>query len=309
MKEIINYYYNFDILNIEKNKNYSSFMYNGEVFYFVFFNRTKEELKELMDINNELKFKGIKVHDIILNKFGEAITKVGDTDYLLLKLNTNKNEIITFLDICNNLNVLKLNKINSKLYRNNWGELWSKKVDYFEYQVKELGKDKRIILDSFSYYVGLAENAISYVNKNKNVIKTSEYDNITLSHRRIFFPNISLNYYNPLSFIFDLEVRDVAESLKIGFFNGEDSFLDLVSYLKMKRLTPYSYHMLFARLLYPSYYFDLYEEIMNNNLDDDVLLKIISRVNDYENFLILSHEEINKYTKLEKIDWLIKKEL
>jgi len=77
----------------------------------------------------------------------------------------------------------------------------------------------------------------------------------------------------------------------------------------MKRLTPYSYHMLFARLLYPSYYFDLYEEIMNNNLDDDVLLKIISRVNDYENFLILSHEEINKYTKLEKIDWLIKKEL
>ena len=95
----------------------------------------------------------------------------------------------------------------------------------------------------------------------------------------------------------------------MGFFNGEDSFLDLVSYLKMKRLTPYSYHMLFARLLYPSYYFDLYEEIMNNNLDDDVLLKIISRVNDYENFLILSHEEINKYTKLEKIDWLIKKEL
>jgi len=50
MKEIINYYYNFDILNIEENKNYSSFMYNGEVFYFVFFNRTKEELKELMDI-------------------------------------------------------------------------------------------------------------------------------------------------------------------------------------------------------------------------------------------------------------------
>ena len=55
------------------------------------------------------------------------------------------------------------NKVVS-LYQNDWGNLWSSKVDYLEYQMSELGKNFPTLLNSFSYYVGLAENAISYVN-------------------------------------------------------------------------------------------------------------------------------------------------
>ena len=309
MKEIINYYYNFDCLEIIENNNYVNFTYLGDNYYFVFFNRDNDELKDIILIIDELKLKGIKVHSIIKNRFNLYVTKVGEVNYILFKLNSNPKEIVNFMDVCNNLALLKLNKVNSKLYRNNWAELWSKKIDYFEYQIKELGKDKLIILDSFSYYVGLSENAISYVNKINKVISISENDYITLSHRRIFYPNTNLNYYNPLSFIFDLEVRDVAEYLKIGFFNGEDSLLDLKTFLKMKRLTSYSYHMLYARLLYPSYYFDIYESIMNNNTEEDELLKIINKVLEYELFLKEAYEEISKYTNLERVDWLIKKEL
>lgn len=309
MKEIINYYYNFDCLELEENKNYTSFNYLGDNYYFVFFNRDKEELNDIISICDELKIKGFRVHSIILNRFNSYITNVGNINYLLLKLNSIPTENVNFMDVCYNLNLLKLNKVNSKLYRNNWGELWSKKIDYFEYQIKELGKDKLVVLDSFSYYIGLAENAISYVNKINKVINISDSDLITLSHRRIFFPNINLNYYNPLSFIFDLEIRDIAEYLKGGFFSGEDSLLDLQTFLKTKNLTSYSYHMLYARLLYPSYYFDIYEQIMNNNLDEKELLKIISKVNDYELFLKNAYIEISKYTNLERIDWLIKKEL
>lgn len=309
MKEIVNYYYNFDVEEVEENKNYLSFNYYGENFYFVFFNRTEEELKDIVELCIELKYKGIRVHDIVLNRDNSLVTKVGENNYLLLKLNTNKNDIVDFISVSEMTNKLKLNQSNSKLYRNNWGELWSKKIDYFEYQIKELGKDKKIIIDSFSYYIGLAENAISYVNKINKVIGMGEFDNITLSHRRIFYPNTNLNYLNPLSFIFDLEIRDIAEYLKIEFFNGEDSLLDLITYLKIKRLSSYSYHMLYARLLYPSYYFDIYEDVMNNNGDEERLVKIISKVNDYENFLNKAYEEISKYTNLEKINWLIKKEL
>ncbi|MBQ7031538.1 MAG: hypothetical protein IJN13_04100 [Bacilli bacterium] len=309
MKEIVNYYYNFDVEEVEENKNYLSFNYYGENFYFVFFNRTEEELKDIVELCIELKYKGIRVHDIVLNRDNSLVTKVGENNYLLLKLNTNKNDIVDFISVSEMTNKLKLNRSNSKLYRNNWGELWSKKIDYFEYQIKELGKDKKIIIDSFSYYIGLAENAISYVNKINKVIGMGDFDNITLSHRRIFYPNTNLNYLNPLSFIFDLEIRDIAEYLKIEFFNGEDSLLDLITYLKIKRLTSYSYHMLYARLLYPSYYFDIYEDVMNNNGDEERLVKIISKVNDYENFLKKAYEEISKYTNLEKINWLIKKEL
>ena len=194
MKEIINYYYNLDILSLEEYNTYSYFKYKGEEFYFVFFNRTKEELQDILNICIELKNKGIRVHDIIINREGNLITKVGDNYYLLLKLNAVANEPINFINMCEVLNNLKLNQTNSNLYRNNWGELWSKKIDYFEYQIKELGKDKQIVLDSFSYYIGLAENAISYVNKINKVIGISNNDPITLSHRRIFYPNTNLNY-------------------------------------------------------------------------------------------------------------------
>ncbi len=306
MKEIINYYYNFDLMDIEENNNYASFKYYGEEFYFVFFNRTEEELKDIIAICNELKIKGIRIHDIILNREGFYVTKVGDNFYLLLKLNSSKNEVINFISLCEYSNKLKLNNTSSKLYRNNWGELWSAKLDYFEFQIKEIGKDKEVVLDSFSYYLGLAENAIAYVNKINKVIGISELDNITLSHRRIFYPNTNLNYLNPLSFIFDLEVRDIAGFLKIEFFNGENSLLDLKTYLKIKRLTPYSYHMLYARLLYPSYYFDIYEEIMNNNASEERLMPILDKVNEYEEFLKNAYYEISKYTNLERIDWLIK---
>lgn len=306
MKEIINYYYNFDIIDTEEHSNYTSFKYLGEDFYFVFFNRTEEELRDLVTLTNELKLNGIRCHDIIINRLGNVLTKVGDNYYILLKINSSKNEEINFITLCEYTDKLKLNSTNSKLYRNNWGELWSKKIDYFEYQIKELGKDKSIILDSFSYYIGLAENAISYVNKINRVIGISENDNIVLSHRRVFYPNTNLNYLNPLSFIFDLEVRDIAGYLKIEFFNGEDSLLDLITYLKIKKLTQYSYHMLYARLLYPSYYFDIYEDIMNNGADEEKLIPIIKKVDDYEIFLKEAYYEISKYTNLERIDWLLK---
>jgi len=309
MKEIINYYYNYDIEVLEEKNNYCSFCNLGDIFYFVFFNRDEEELNDIIDIIKEMKLKGIFVHDIIINRFNSYITKVGETKYILLKLNSNKNEVINIIDICNNLDNLKLNNNNSKLYRNNWGYLWSKKIDYFEYQIRELGKDKNIILNSFSYYVGLAENAISYVNKINKVISISKYDNITLSHRRLFYPNTNLNYLNPLSFIFDLEVRDIAEYLKVAFFHNENVYLDLKTILKTKKFSSYSYHMLYARLLYPSYYFDIYEDIMNNNIDEEKLISVIQKADKYELFLKYAYYEINKYTNLEKVDWILKKEL
>lgn len=309
MKEIINYYYNLDCLEIEESKNYSTFNSFGNTFYFVFFNRTKEELDDLVQIVQELIQRGVKTHIIVQNKFGKYLTKVGEHNYVMLKLNGNKDEEISIIDINEKNGLLRLNQTNSKLYRNNWAELWSSKVDYFENQIRELGKDKDIVLNSFSYYIGLSENAISYVNKINKVIGLDKTDNITLSHRRIFYPNISLNYYNPLSYIFDIEVRDIAEYLKSCFFGGNNALDDLDIILKTKKFSNYSYHMLYARLLYPTYYFDVYEGIINNNLEEEKLIPIISKVNEYEEFLKKAYQLISKYTSLERIDWLLKKEL
>ena len=112
---------------------------------------------------------------------------------------------------------------------------------------------------------------------------------------------------NPLSFIFDLEVRDVAEYLKAMFFKKDmDYCLDeLRSYLKIRRLNIYEYHMLYARMLYPTYYFDLYEAVMNKNVSEEELVKIVKRSNEFEEFLKKTYLEISKYVRLDKIDWII----
>ena len=309
MKESINYTYNLNVENLEDFSFYYRFKINGQEFYFVPFNRSEEELKDLIECSRELKIRGIECHDFILNRNNLVVTKVGDQNFLLLRVIGEAKKEFYISDIVDLNNKLVLTSNKSKLYRNNWVQLWSEKVDYFEYQIRELGKEKIGVLNSFSYYIGLAENAICYVNKTNASLTPSDLDRVTLSHRRFFYPNIKLNYLNPLSFIFDLEVRDVAEYVKILYFYGEEgeAFAELELFFKLRRLSSYGYQMLFARLLYPSYYFDVYEKVMSNECSEDQLIPIVTKVDKYEEFLSSVLGLVSKYAVIEPIDWINKK--
>ena len=63
--------------------------------------------------------------------------------------------------------------------------------------------------------------------------------------------------------------------------------------------------MLFARILYPSYYFDAYEKIVNLKWESEHLIQIISKAEAYEDFIKKAYQEISSYANLEKINWLI----
>lgn len=309
MKDSINYNYNLSIEEIEEFNDYSRFKLNQHYYYFVKFIRNENEINDIIECSKELKAKGIDCHGIILNKDNSVITKVNDVNYILLEISkdiTKEFSIVDFIDINKKIT---LTKDKRNLYKNNWGQMWSDKVDYFEYQISELGKGKDGILNSFGYYIGMAENAIGYVNKITRNYQMIDLDRINLSHRRLFYPNIKLNYLNPLSFIFDLEVRDIAEYVKIVYFYGDEveALAELTLYLKLVRLSPYSYHMLYARFLYPSYYFDLYEKIISNECREDKLIKIVSKVDDYEIFMTKVYKLISNYTNIEQIEWLNKK--
>ena len=304
MKDIINYYYNLNIQAVEDWDNLFTFTWNNNLFYLVPFNRSQKELRELLEINQELKQKGLQTHDLIANKFGKILTNIYEVNYVLLKIVNDQDEKYDLKDMKNITEKLVLNTNKSYLYRNIWSELWSKKIDYLECQVHELGKDKKIILDSFSYYVGLGENAINYVNNNRYQKGACDY--VTLSHRRISYPNIKLNYLNPLSFIFDLEVRDVAEYIKSAFFYEAEALSYLKEALKIYFFSPYSLTLLYARLLYPSYYFDLYEKVMNNQLEEESLIPIIEKAEAYEQFLKDAYIEISKYASIDNVFWILK---
>ncbi len=302
MKDLIEYYYNLviDKLFIEDDKYH--FVLDNHDFYFVYFSRTTEELRDILFVIDELKQKGVNVHNIKLNINNSYLTKVDDLNYILIEV-FNKGEVLDIFSINNYNKKLSLNVIKSNLYRNNWAYLWETKVDYIENQLNEIEYDK-IIDNSIDYYIGLSENAIYYVNQvNLKYVMTS-MDKIVLSRKRISSPNYSLNYFNPLSFIFDLEVRDIAEYIKSSFFDNGEAYLELDSYLKSTKLTNYSYNMLFARLLFPSYYFDIYEKVINKNMSSEKLLKIINMANEYENFLKKTYVLLSTYAPLENIGWL-----
>ena len=312
MEQFLKYFYNIYVDNVY-NKNGNYYFYKDNKLFCVLKNyRTEEELRDIYKISNELLENNYPVSEIILNVYNVPISTFNNNGYILLKINCNTSADIDLNDIFKINQNLYLTKDMKKLYRNNWAELWEAKVDYFEYQIKELGRDKKIVLNSFSYYIGLAENAISIVNNTILNYPNYNLDNIVLSHRRINYPNMEYEYYNPLNFIFDLEVRDVAEYIKSMFFytDRKKTIKELNNYINKTNLNNYTANMLYARLLYPSYYFDVYEKVIEDLDDESNLLDIINKVNEYELFLKDVYYALRDKYSIEMISWIInKKEL
>ncbi len=311
MKQFLKYYYNIDVNNICE-KDYNYYFYNDNNLFYIEKNiRTKEEVNDLYEISRELNNKKFPVSTIIINKFGEIVSVYNDIEYILLLINVDTSSDIDLNEISKINKLIDLSKDKKNLYRNNWAYLWETKIDYFEYQIKELGYNKNIILNSFSYFIGLAENAISVANIAELKYKNDIYE-IGLSRKRIFYPNMTIDYFNPLYFIFDLEIRDVAEYIKSKFFYADEESIisEFIVYLKNNNMSNYEANMLFARLLYPSYYFDIYEKIIEDKEEEEKLFDVLNKVNDYEIFLRHIYNEMIKKYNIEKIEWIInKKEL
>lgn len=307
MKENILYAYHIDPSDLKDYLYFSTFTYNDKTYYFSLVKRDEKNFKILLDVMQELQRRRSNIFSFIMNVFGSYLTKVDNKNYVLIEMTDEKKEYDLF-DIINfQKEYLVTNKLES-LYQNNWENLWSSKVDYLEYQMSELGKNVPTLLNSFSYYVGLAENAISYVNSlNRRFPK--EHSMLVLAHKRVVYPNLRLNFDNPLNLLFDVCERDIGEYLKNLFFhNAKDALIDLKAYIDVRKPSAYQMGLLFARLLYPSYYFDVHEKVLEDNLDADEVLFYTDKVNEYEQFLKDSYSLMNQYVPLEKIDWLIKKE-
>lgn len=297
MKELIEYYYNLEVANLNSEKDKYYFDSKNNIYFLVPFYKDKLNLKDIIECTNELHAKNIYCHELMLNNNNEVVTIFGEQKYILLKILTDNKEL-SIIDI---LDFQKKTILKNLNYQNNWNILWQEKLDYIESMLSSK-KFNSIIENSIDYYIGLGENAIIYLNYIEQNYNISSLDHIVLSHYRVVNPCMTLNFYNPLSFVFDLDVRDIAEYLKDSFFKEEDALFELKNYLSIAKLSNYSLNMLFARLLYPTYYFDFfYEEI--DSINSEKILKIINKQNDYEDFLKKAYNEISLYAKLDKIDW------
>ena len=62
--------------------------------------------------------------------------------------------------------------------------------------------------------------------------------------------------------------------------------------------------LLISRLLYPSFYFEMYEDILIDNKEEKILVEIISRLDDYEDYLahVIGFFKVNY--DIEEVLWL-----
>lgn len=282
----INNYYEFN-----HNNNYYRLYILNEEYNIYNYNNIYTINKEL--INNTL------MSEIILNKDKNIITTYHNINYILLKINCNINKNITLeeIDYLSKVKIVNNNK-------SNWGLLWSKKIDYLEELISENGKKYPQVVNSFNYFIGLSENAISYYN-NIDIDNNMMY---YISHKVLRPTDKVDSLYNPLNIIYDYRVRDVAEYIKNSFWtDNHNIYNELNNYLYKSNLSLNEVKLLISRVLFPSFYFDLYEDIFNYNKDEKILNNIISRIDEYEEYLNSIIIYFKRFYPIDEIEWLKKK--
>lgn len=285
MKNTIRYYYNLIESEYYEHTNYATFVANGENYAFKQLNITEDYLKNIVSI---LAMNNISINPIIINRENNVVTEFNGKKFVLMKIiKVGKlDEFDIFSPILTNKN-------------DNIASIWEEKVDNYMRQIAESGLNREYLLNTFNYYVGLAENAISVYNR-------SDKTNIRyiVSHRRLNYPTTYPVFLDPTNLLIDTISRDISEYIKAKFFNDEISIKDVRKLVNKYKLNNNEMNILLARLLYPSYYFDIFDSIIQTN-DDKELETIIKKIIPYEDFLKQFYQEFSDY-QLFIIDWIKK---
>lgn len=256
--------------------------------------RTELELIEVHSLTDSREL----YDQLIQNIEKKYLTQTSKGYYVLLKKSNNIQQI----DLENTIIQSKLNPIWFENYqsidRTDWVKMWTKKIDYIEYQLLHIENKYPIISKSINYYIGMTETAISYltnnlVNKNKS--------NIVISHKRV----VVVNFNNPMNIIVDYFARDISEYLKYIFIKNEYNYFDIVTFINKCNLSETDSKLVYVRLMYPSHYFDLYDRIISGNDEEKKILSLISRSVEYEKYIKNIYAILTKnYSNIFAAEWL-----
>ena len=293
MKNVINYYYNLYPEKIFQNKNEYYFFINNIIYIFIEYKEDIKDIEKIYNMHLDILNRNMYIHPIILNKNGKPLTYIKETPYILMQTlyyeeKINIQVITSFLNIETNIKK-----------ESTCEELWKNKNDYIEYQINLLGNKYKLLWKSIYYYLGLGENAIELLN-------ISQPKNIKMyyTHKRIDKSNVAFDLYNPLNINIDTRVRDIAEYLKQNFFKGENIEKDLDYFLHKINLTTSEHILFFARMLYPTYYYDLFEKIIINEKEEKEILNIINKVEDYEKIIKKLYKYYKASINIPTVEWL-----
>lgn len=287
MKNVINYYYGIVVNEFKKRDNNFIFHIGENEYELV---QYYGDLNKVLNLYSILKMHRKQFDEIIINKNNSFITYYENIPYILLKKVNNDRNKIELSDIVNyDCPVYIKEKLN-------WKELWKDKLDYYEIQLEDVKLKYPLLKQSFSYYLGLSEIAI-------NLLNYVNYDNLNycISHKRL---STLEELFNPLNIIIDNKTRDISEFVKIKYFRDEILLDELLSLIKTNVFIKDEIILLLSRLIYPSYYFDMYEKIYTEKELEKELDKIIKKNAEYEAFLKKIYNYIKVLYNLPQIEFL-----
>ena len=298
MNNFIEYFYGIKIDKVIYNSKYYSFIYNGYIYRLYVYENGYNNVKFMYETDKRL-IGNTLMSEIIVNQNNEVLSNYNGISYILIKVFANINKSISLEEISFLSKSLYMEKVNI-----NWAVLWSNKIDYLEDLINENGKKYPLIVDSFNYFVGMAENAISYFN---SIVLDNNYKYV-LSHKIIRWSDTVEALYNPINITFDYKVRDISEYIKNSFFNNNyNIYNELSNYLRKNYLSLMEVKLLISRLLYPSFYFDMYEDILIDNKEEKIILDVISKLDEYEDYLSKVIDFFKVNYDVYEIEWLKKR--
>lgn len=295
MRNLLNYYYKLEPIEIHQKKDFYTFYVENKNYKLI--EKNLPDIEQAYKVALEFYSKGIYINKPKKTLLDTWQIQHKNRLYHLIeydKVMDNKitlNEIIKFQKIINN------HQINSLNDNSDWGFLWSAKLDYFEYQMNQIGIKYKLLRETFTYYIGLAELGVSLFN--------SVYDRtypLTVQHKRLKQKSTLYDIYDPFNMIKDIKVRDASEYFK-DLYVKMDIEKEVISYLTLEPLTKYEKIMFFIRMIYPSFYFDKFEEIMNSKMDEKEIENIIKKTRNYHFLLKRIYKSLSDEINMPYIEW------
>lgn len=302
MKNFIDYYYNINVSEIKHIHDK----------YFIYTNNERYMLKVFGDTDffmvyeylaNQLD-KYLYFFRIVKNRQNDYLTYIDDKPYILLKLSDINNNTISIYDIKINQFFEYSNKI-SRLIRFPWVKLWENKIDYFEEWCYLKQNQYKNMYSLFHYFIGIAENAVLYLKITETEEKVEEIDRLVISHNRLSMDSSLYDYYDPTNIVLDHPSRDVSEYIKSTYVHGNFDIKLLEEYLNEHHFSKYGLRLLYARILFPSFFFDYIDEMILNSYDTD-LLYLEARIIEFEKFISQISVFFKEKYDIPVVTWCIK---
>ncbi len=302
MNSFIYDYYGYNIKLLDDN----TFIFKDYTFLLSKTTEDENSLNKLNELINSLYnvFDGNVVY-IVKNKYNKYISSSeGNNNICMLTYKDEKNIDINYFV---KMHMSFFNTFNYYVNLDDIIILWDQRLEYIQNQclvALNFDNDAHMILYEYSQFaIGLAINALQYLSDMKIDFNKKHYLT-TLTHRRIKKMD-KFELFNPFNLIVDHSSRDLSELYKNNLIDFDTLFIICQSY--SYNVDEYEY--LIARLLFPTFIFDVIEDIATDNTMYDYQKEIyyaISKQNEQLDKLKYFYKKISQLMLIRPIDWLNK---